>query len=153
MPCPICSWSPDDYDYLLVYQTTFWRAVLAPNQCLVGRCIVHLKRHCGDVAETTPDELLEWLNVVRVMEAALRQAFGATMFNWSCYMNLSYREDPPNPHIHWWLVPRYNHTVRVGDITFEDPLFGGPYDHFMRLDVPKEARQQIVERLQQAIKI
>ena len=153
MACPICSWSPDNPDYLRIYETAFWRVVLAPNQCLVGRCIVHLKRHCGDVAETTPAEVLDWLNIVRIMENALRSAFDATMFNWSCYMNLSYRENPPDPHIHWWIVPRYNHPVEVGTWTFEDLLFGSPYDHSMWLDVSKEVRQQIAERLQKTISI
>jgi len=151
MSCPICTWSPDNPDYPLVYETAFWRVVLAPNQCLLGRCIVNLKRHCGDVAETSPDELLDWLNVVGLVEAALRRAFDATMFNWSCYMNLSYRASPPNPHIHWWVVPRYSHSVRIGSITFEDPRFGGPYDHATWLDVPQQVHQQIAERLRQAI--
>ena len=151
MPCPICSWSPDNQDYLLVYETAFWRVVLAPNQCLVGRCIVQLKRHCGDVAETRPNEILDWLRIVTILETSLRRAFDATMFNWSCYMNLSYRENPPDPHIHWWVIPRYNHPVKFGAMTFEDQRFGSPYDHSMRLDIPQDLRQQIVERLRQGI--
>jgi diadenosine tetraphosphate (Ap4A) HIT family hydrolase len=151
MKCPICSWSPDIQDYPLVHETTFWRVVLAPNQCLVGRSVIHLKRHCGDIAETRPEELLGWLDVVTIMETALRRAFDATMFNWSCYMNLSYREDPPDPHVHWWVVPRYSHSVKVGTMTFEDPRFGSPYDHSARLDVSKEVLQQIAEQLRRAI--
>ena len=151
MTCPICAWSPDNPDHLLVYETSLWRVVLAPNQCLIGRCVIHLKRHCGDLAETTLDETLDWLNIVKIMENALRKAFDTTMFNWACYMNLSYRENLPDPHIHWWVVPRYNHTVKISTLIFEDPHFGGPYDHSMWLDVSKEVRQQIVERLRQAI--
>jgi diadenosine tetraphosphate (Ap4A) HIT family hydrolase len=56
-----------------------------PKTGIVGRCILQLKRHCGDVAETTPEELLEWLTIVKVLEKALHTAFDATMFNWSCY--------------------------------------------------------------------
>jgi len=151
MPCPICSWSPDDPDFPLIYETKFWRAVLAPNQCLLGRCVVHLKRHCGDLALTQPDELLDWLGVTSIMETALRQAFTATMFNWSCYMNLAYRENPPDPHLHWWVVPRYAHPVRVGGRVFEDPDFGSPYDPGAWLEVPQEIRGQIVEALRRAV--
>ena len=151
MICPICAWSPDNPDYLLVYETSFWRVVLAPNQSLIGRCVIHLKRHCGDLAETTSTEILDWLNIVKIMETALRKAFDATMFNWSCYMNLSYRENLPDPHIHWWIVPRYNHIVKIDKLIFEDPRFGSPYDPSMWLDVPKEVRQQIVEQLRQTI--
>lgn len=153
MTCPICNWSPNDPNCLLVYETKFWRVVLAPNQCLVGigRCIIQLKRHCNVVAETRLDELVDWLNIVKIIETALRRAFDATMFNWSCYMNLSTRENPPNPHVHWWVVPRYNHSVCVSNLKFDDPHFGSPYDHSMWLDVSKEVRQQIAARLLQAI--
>lgn len=151
MTCPICAWSPEDPDHLLVYETSLWRVVLAPNQCLPGRCVIHLKRHCGDLAETTPEEMLDWLKVIKLMECAVRKAFGATMFNWGCYMNLSYREDPPDPHVHWWLVPRYNHPVQIGALTFLDPGFGSPYDHAMWRDIPKEVRQQIAVGLQQVL--
>ena len=151
MTCPICNWSADDPDYLLVYETSLWRVVLAPNQSLIGRCVVHLRRHCGDVAETTPAELLDWLSVVKIMETGLRKAFEPALFNWSCYMNLSYRENSPDPHIHWWVVPRYNHMVRLGSLIFEDPRFGSPYDHTLMLDLPKEVRQQIAEHLRHAL--
>ena len=153
MTCPICSWSPDNPDYLFVYETRFWHVVLAPNQSLVGRCVVHLRRHCGDVAETSPAEILDWLNLVAIMERALRRAFDATMFNWSCNMNLAYRKNPPDPHVHWWVVPRYNHPVNVGTWVFEDSHFGSPYDHSLWIEVPEEVHQQISERLRQAISI
>jgi diadenosine tetraphosphate (Ap4A) HIT family hydrolase len=55
--------------------------VLAPNQSLVGRCVVHLKRHIWDVADLNHNELIEWLTVERNLESAVRSAFGATMFN------------------------------------------------------------------------
>ncbi|MBN1876296.1 MAG: hypothetical protein JXA33_18875 [Anaerolineae bacterium] len=113
--------------------------------------MLHLKRHCGDVADTTPDELLEWLTVVKIIESALRTAFGATLFNWSCYMNHSYRENPSDPHIHWWAVPRYNHQVEIDDWVFEDPQFGNPYDHYRWIKAPTEIHHQIAEKIRQAI--
>ena len=151
MNCLICSWSSDDPVYLLLYETKYWRVVLAPNQRLVGRCVLNLKRHCGDVAETTPEELLEWLSIVNVLEKALRFAFDATMFNLSCYMNHSYRAVPPEPHIHWWAVPRYNHPVRIHDWVFEDTEFGHPYDHSNVVEVPRELHHQIGDQIKQAI--
>ena len=128
MECPICAWLPENLEYRFVYETRLWRVVLAPNQSLVGRCIVNLKRHSGDLAKLTHDEMLDWLVLVKSHEIALRSAFDATMFNWSCYMNHAYRERQPNPYIHWWAVPRYNHAVTIQDWTFDDPNFGNPYD-------------------------
>jgi diadenosine tetraphosphate (Ap4A) HIT family hydrolase len=147
MNCPICSWTPDDPDYVLLLETQYWRICLAPNQSLLGRCIINLKRHAGDLADLTEDELLEFLNVVKRVEASTRSAFGATMFNWSCYMNLSYRESSPNPHVHWWAVPRYDHRVEFGGLNFEDPHFGNPYDHHRVMNIPKELRLEIAEEM------
>ncbi len=66
-------------------------------------------------------------------------------------MNLSYRGEQPDPHIHWWAVPRYNHSVLVDAIKFEDPDFGNPYDHARYLEVPKEVRKGIVEQIQKGL--
>ena len=150
--CPICLWSPSNLDYRFVWESTFWRVVLAPNQSLLGRCVVHLKRHVGDLADLHSEEMLEWLEVLQTLEAALRSAFGATLFNWSCYMNHAYRESEPDPHVHWWFVPRYNHTVEIGSCTFEDPSFGNPYNHARQVVVPPELHGEIAGQIQQAIK-
>jgi ATP adenylyltransferase len=149
--CPICAWTPDNAEYRFLFETRYWRIVLAPNQALLGRCVVHLKRHSGDLTDLTADELLEWLVVVQTLENALRDAFSATMFNWSCYMNLSYREERPNPHIHWWAVPRYKHPVTFGELVFDDLHFGSPYDHYRRLELPEETHRKIAEHIQQAL--
>ncbi len=151
MNCPICGWTPENPDYLFLFETTFWRVILAPNQSLLGRCVVHLKRHSGDLADLSPDELMEWLTVVQRLEGALRSAFGAVMFNWSCYMNHSYRVESPNPHVHWWAVPRYKQPVTFGGVTFDDPHFGNPYDPHQWFDVTGEMRQTLVDRIQQAL--
>jgi len=99
------------------------------------------------LADLTRDELLEFLEVVKGVEGSTRLAFGASMFNWSCYMNHSYRESPPNPHIHWWAVPRYNHAVEFGGSTFEDPHFGNPYDHNRLLEFEKDMRMAIADKI------
>ncbi len=151
MACPICAWSPDERDYPFLYETEHWRVVLAPNQSLIGRCVVQCKRHVADVAEQTPAELLEWHEIVKKVEHALRSAFDATMFNWSCYMNHSYRERPYDPHIHWWAVPRYDHPVTIQSRTFDDPHSGNPYDHSRFMTIPGELKAEVVARLRQTL--
>ena len=153
MTCDICGWTPAPPNFEFIYETALWRVVLPINQCLVGRCVVQLKRHCGDLAEQTPEELLDWLRVVAVLEPALHASFGATMFNWSCYMNFAYRETPPNPHVHWWAVPRYRQPVTLGGWTFEDPEFDSPYSPARWVEVPADVRQTIAAGIQQAIAI
>ena len=115
--------------------------------------MVHLKRHTADLANLTQEEMLEFFDVIKGLEDALRSAFDATMFNWSCYMNYAYQDIPPDPHVHWWAVPRFNHPVRIGDMIFEDPHFGTPYDHNRWLEVPIAMRTQIAERIQKALSL
>jgi ATP adenylyltransferase len=152
MICPICAWSSDNKEYLFIHESNYWRIVLAPNQLLLGRCVIQLKRHCGDIAEINIDEALEWQHIIVTMENALKTAFNATMFNWSCLMNLSYQEDIPNPHIHWWVVPRYNHTIKINKYLFEDTRFGYPYDDKKKFELPIDIRKQIVEQIRNSLK-
>jgi len=151
MDCPICTWTPADVQYIFLYETACWRVCLAPNQSLVGRCVIALKRHAGDLADLTSEEVLDFWDVIRRVEQALRRAFDTTLFNWSCYMNLAYRENSPTPHVHWWAVPRYNHPVTIGGTVFEDPQFGSPYDHSCWQEITPEIRAELVKRITAAL--
>ncbi len=153
MTCPICSWKSDNIEYLFLYETEHWRACLAPNQCLIGRSVIYLKRHKGDLANLTSTEMLDFLALVRRHETLLKRAFAATMFNWSCYMNISYRQNPPDPHVHWWAVPRYDHPVKMAGMTFTDPDFGSPYPHNRWQEIPVENRIEIVNKITEAMTV
>jgi diadenosine tetraphosphate (Ap4A) HIT family hydrolase len=149
--CVICFASPDDTTHILFHETRYWTIKLAPNQSLIGRCIIATKRHVSDLAGLTQEEIIELFDVVRVLQNALRIAFDATMFNWSCYMNHHYRESIPKPHVHWWVVPRYNHSVDLGGTIFDDPHFGSPYDHYRWLDVSIEVKGEIIRKIKDAL--
>lgn len=142
MNCDICSWTPEDPHYLFIFETKFWRIVLARNQFLLGRCVLHLKRHVPNLSGLDENELLDWYNLVGQLEEALRLAFGPRLINWSCLLNNSYREYPPNPHVHWWAVPRYDRKVEIGGVAFEDLDFGSPYDHSRWIDVPNTSTRK-----------
>jgi len=109
--------------------------------------VIHLERHAGDLTDLTLAEITESFRLVKNFEDALRQAFDATMFNWSCYMNNAYQETPPNPHVHWWAIPRYDNIVEFDGRIFEDPNFGNPYDHGRWFAAPLELRCDIADRI------
>lgn len=115
----------------LLFETDHWRVNLAEDQRYLGRCYVSLKRSCGDLADVTEEEMLDFLAVVRRFETLMREAFGATMFNWGCLMNNAYQEAEPKPQVHWHVRPRYEKVVTVAGETFEDPNFG---HHYLRED-------------------
>ncbi len=107
-----------------VYETRYWVVTVADDQKLLGRCYVSLKRHCPSLSEMKNAEWADLAKVTRKVEASLKKCFGATMFNWNCYMNDSYRVKPPRPHVHWHVKPRYDHRVSFGGMTFQDRDFG-----------------------------
>jgi diadenosine tetraphosphate (Ap4A) HIT family hydrolase len=111
----------------LVFETPYWKIILMDEQRYLGRCVVVLKRSCGDLAELNKEETLDFFEVVQKLGNLLRKTFDATMFNWACLMNRAYRETPPNPQVHWHFRPRYNHKVEFAGEIFEDPNFGTHY--------------------------
>ena len=120
----------------IVFETPYWKVVLSDNQKYIGRSVVLLKRECGDLADLQNEEILDFLEVVKTLEKLLRKTFNATMFNWTCLMNDSYKEINPNPQVHWHCWPRYNHPVEFMGEIFEDPNFG---HHYLRGPEDKRA--------------
>lgn len=133
----------------LVLETAHWKTMLTADQkTYLGRCAVWLKRSCGDLAELTSEELLDFHELVKKLEHACRKAFNATMFNWTCLMNNAYRTVPPNPQVHWHFRPRYNQIVIFAGTEFHDKLFGSHYElHTDSRDIGSEIRSLIVEEL------
>lgn len=95
MDCSICRNMKNGQDQ--IYETRYWAVSLAADQGYLGRCYITLKRHCGDMAELEKTEWSDFAGLVKRLEDALRKAFGAAMFNWSCLMNDAYQNQPPNP--------------------------------------------------------
>ncbi len=101
-----------------------WIVFLAPQQSNIGTCVVALNRHEQDLSGLTPEEWLEFGELVSKLEYAVKKCFDVTMFNWGSLMNASYLKDAPDPHVHWHFIPRYNHDVVFEGVKFEDPYFG-----------------------------
>lgn len=114
----------DIYERDLICSTLHWDIRLNPNQKYLGRCVVILKRSCPSLAKVRKEEIIEWLEIVRCLEELLRETFGATMFNWACSMNHAYQTDPPDPQVHWHIIPRYAHPVQFCGKVFCDEHFG-----------------------------
>ena len=108
----------------MITETKYWVILLAPDQKNLGTCVVALKRDEGDLAGLKDEEWQEFSEIVKNLESAIGSAFNSTMFNWGCLMNSSYLNDPPNPHVHWHVIPRYREKVKFRGLIFEDPCFG-----------------------------
>jgi len=146
MKCDYCREENQDE---LIFETKFWKVVIASDQAYLGRCYVILKRHCGDLAELENSEWSDFIEIVKKIESALKKSFNATMFNWICLMNNAYKNDSPNPHVHWHLRPRYNHKVEFAGEVFEDPEFGHHYSKKRKQKVSDVVKKKIVDRIKE----
>ena len=108
----------------IVFEMLHWKVILIPDQLYLGRSVVVLKRQCGDLADLSQEEMLDFLELVKKLQNLLKKTFGATMFNWSCLMNNAYQVNPAKPQVHWHFRARYQHPVKFAGHTFKDPNFG-----------------------------
>ena len=134
----------------LIFETEFWKIFLHPDQKYLGRCVVDLKRECGNLADLKPDEIVDFISVAKKLENGAKKAFSATMFNWTCLMNRAYLEEIPNPQVHWHFRPRYDHDVSFSNMVFTDPEFGHHYS-LETNKLPKESLMEIASLLRRAI--
>lgn len=145
MKCEYCQ-IPGSYGELM-HETDHWLIYLAPSQRFLGTCVVALKRQCGNLGELNIEEWNDFIKILNKLEAALDKAFSPTLFNWSCFMNSTFRTDSPEPEVHWHFIPRYKNKVEFEGLTFEDPDFG-------YIPKPNECKipENVMEKIMNTIK-
>ena len=150
-----CEYFKDESNYGdLIAETDYWVILLAPDQRYLGTCVVALKRFDGDLGGLTDEEWLDFGLIVKNLEAAIRKSFKSVLFNWGCLMNSSYLNDPPNPHVHWHLIPRYKNKTEFEDFIFEDPCFGSSTmkTNGVTSKVPEDVRWKIIKKIKDNLK-
>ena len=109
--------------------------------------MVALKRHCRDLYQVNNEEWIDFAQVVEKLEKSLTQTFQPTLYNWSCFKNSVFRDENPNPEIHWHFIPRYQEPVNFEGISFPDPDFG-----YIPLPKKREIPVEVMEKLERKIK-
>jgi diadenosine tetraphosphate (Ap4A) HIT family hydrolase len=132
----------------LLFETVYWQIfLLSEDQTYFGRAVVVLKRPCGALSETTPEEALNLFEIIKKYEAMFKKEYGAIMFNYTCLMNDAYKNIPPDPQVHWHFRPRYNKAVIFKDIEFLDPNFAHHYNREPKRKLDAELEKALVEEL------
>jgi diadenosine tetraphosphate (Ap4A) HIT family hydrolase len=85
--------------------------------------------------------------IVRKLEKAYKEVYGAKPLNWCCFMNNAFRTEPFNPHVSWQIYPRYKTGPVVDGITFDDPHFGEFFDDDAKKTVSDEVVEHIASKL------
>src|SRR6056297_3451396 len=106
-----------------IKETEHWEVILSKNQYYLGYSIINLKRACESLSELKQEEVLDFFDIVVWFENRLKDVFGATMFNWSCLMNNSYKSDETPAQVHWHVRPRYKNNVEFAGESFVDEVF------------------------------
>jgi len=126
--------------------TSLWRGelcrvALIEDEDYPGFCRVIWNRHIKEMTDLNEDEQHAFMNVVFVVESALREIMQPDKINLASLGNMT-------PHLHWHIIPRY-----VLDKHFPNPIWGTP----QRAGVPKpplgwQARlaKSIGQRLQES---
>lgn len=140
-----------DINKNIIFETDYWKVVLATNQSYLGRSVIYLKRCAGALSELTKDEIIDFLEVARKLENAMKKSFNSTMFNWACLMNNAYQEAIPKPQVHWHFRPRYKEKVEFSGLVFEDTEFGYHYDSKRKLEVSEEIINRITKKIKESI--
>ncbi len=132
----------------LFFETSFWKVILSPDQAYLGRCVIVLKRECGQLSKLTSEEWADFhKNIVQKLEFAVKKAFNATMFNWTCLMNNAFKSENPKPQVHWHFRPRYRNEIKLAGEQFKDLEFAHHYSRERNKLISKEVLERISEQI------
>lgn len=117
--CEICPFLVDQTanDMEVLLQTDRWVVVLDKNQDYLGKSFVTLREHKETLSDLDDIDWSDLHEVVRLLEGAIKRAFGANVVNWECLMNNAVMRGQPT-HVHWKVYPRY-----VGGASFDGEVF------------------------------
>jgi ATP adenylyltransferase len=118
-PCFICSGdqSAQDRENLVAHRTARSIVILNRFPYNNGHLLVAPRRHIGDLAQLTPEELLDSLETVRQMVKAIEETMQPDGFNIGLNLGRPAGAGLPG-HLHWHIVPRW-----IGDTNFM-PVLG-----------------------------
>jgi ATP adenylyltransferase len=130
-----------------IITTKYWTVGIIPDQFYLGRALITLLTHKSSPGQLNSDEWQDFQSILPKLERAYKNAFGAEPLNIGCYMNNGFKVEPPHPHVHWHIFPRYKHSVELKGIEFDDSRYGEFYDDNGSRIVNTEVIQEIVDRL------
>jgi diadenosine tetraphosphate (Ap4A) HIT family hydrolase len=145
--CDVCQFLSNKPLKNQILATDHWTVGILPDQAYLGRAIITLLRHAPNLAELTSVEWQEFERIMTQLHRAYTTAFGADPLNIGCYMNNGYKTDPPHPHVHWHIFPRYKKPVELKGLTFEDSRYASFFDDDARRIVDQNILEEIVQQL------
>jgi len=128
-----------DYEQFKIDSGKYWDLFLHTDQGLLGRCYFWYKGEERDLMEVPEIASLELIANGKRIHNALTRLFHPDLFN---YQSLNNR----TLHLHFHVLPRYEHPREFALREFSDPDFGKAYQGNKQL-VPLEVLLQIKDRV------
>ena len=102
-----------------VAQTDHWTVLLRPKQPTLGSLVMICREPVRAFAEVSPQAYADMREVVRRIEATLREVVRYERINYLMLMMI-------DPDVHFHVIPRYEGSRRFGDTDFPDAGWPGP---------------------------
>lgn len=149
--CDVCQFLENKPLKNQILTTKYWTVGVIPDQPYLGRALITLLTHKSSIGALSHDEWDEFETMVPRLETAYKQAFGAEPLNVGYFMNHGFKDDPPHPHVHWQIFPRYKQPIELQGIVFEDNRYGNFYDDDASRPISDVVVREIVQRLKSCL--
>lgn len=98
---------------LVIAETEYWRWSVRPIQSTIGAGILSAKRPVEAFSEMTENESADLGTMIKIIEDTLKTTFGYKRINYLMLMMVDF-------HVHFHVIPRYDHDIEFSDITWKD---------------------------------
>lgn len=116
---------------LCIKEFKYWIVCVRQKQTTIGDVVILLKRQTENVSGMTQEESAEFSEVVKWYEQVCREKFGAIKFNYIIMMM-------KDPFVHYHAFPRYDKTVNLFDIDWEDNSVNNTLVNFGSVQVSED---------------
>ena len=110
MSCELCQTTEEN----LLWRGQNCRVILVNDTDYPGFCRVIWNNHIKEMTDLTPQLRSEFMNIVFVVESAVRTIMQPEKINLASLGNMT-------PHLHWHVIPRY-----TDDKHFPNPIWATP---------------------------
>jgi len=106
-------WEIFDEKNNLIKDYKYWKLLVRNRNTTLGNCVAILKRHIENFSDIHFEEMMDFANVVKDIEASLKRAFSYDKIN---YLMLMMKDK----HVHFHIIPRYALPKIFADMEWTD---------------------------------
>lgn len=106
---------------LKIYESKYWEWILRKNHPTIGSSILYLKRECYSFSDLTIDEIIDYKEIVTIIEKTYKKLFNYDVMNYLMLMLV-------DKQLHFHVFPRYSKGVEFDNQLYKDTYWPKPVD-------------------------